>query len=649
MLRLKTSCWKTPRFLPIIRGTVLLSTALLLAIGCKVGPDYVGPPCPKIQNNWSEVTSEQKTGQDAIVHNELPALDDWWTVFNDPTMNLILKTVNEENLDIQIAAQRIYQAEMDYRRARGDLFPRIGAGASFNRTMFPGINSHQYSSSWDLDITTASWEIDVCGQIQRYIESYNAAWQATVEDRNNVKVLILAETARTYIQARLNQELERIAQEDIRDLETYLEKIRARHDAGADCNVELVQAQANLATVKATLPTIQARYLACTTRLASLMGATPERVDELLQQDVGLIPNAPDALAVGIPADIIRRRPDIRALERRIAQQTALVGVQQAELFPKFYVDGAFGLQSADLGDLFRSESLTTTIMPRVSWRVFEFGRIRATIAKQESITEEMRLEYQATVLEASEEVNNAITQYVKLQARYDEQLEAVRNYDEALKLSLALYEAGKREYMVVLDSQRFLLSNRQTLATVHAEAASAVVTLYAALGGGWQVAPQAASSLTAEYLRSDFVPNETLGSIIPGEEINQQGPLSGRNVPESIHKSSIKQSHPIALPPEGQANVSPRRNSRLTNARQYPEDPQPEPSIPAEQFLQEEESTQDNENKTNIDLDVIDGITDDVSKFPIPEQRKSILRSSPAREEKSEIDPLLAGLSAKK
>lgn len=632
MLRLKTSYWKNPRFSPIIRGTVLLSAAMLLAAGCKVGPDYVGPPCPRIQNNWSEVTSEQKTGQEAIVHNELPALDDWWKVFNDPTMDLILKTVNEENLDIQMAAQRIYQAEMDYRRVRGDLFPRLGAGASFNRTMLPG-SPHPYSSSWNLDFgsTMASWEIDVCGQIHRYIESYDAAWQATVEDRNNVKVLILAETARTYISARLNQELERIAKEDIRDLETYLEKIRARHDAGADCNVELVQAQANLATVRATLPTIQARFLACTTRLASLMGTTPERVVEILQQDEGLIPNAPDALAVGIPADILRRRPDIRALERRIAQQTALIGVQQAELYPKFYVDGVFGLQSADLGDLFRSESLTTTIMPRVSWRIFEFGRIRATIAKQESITEEMRLEYQQTVLEASEEVNNAITDYVKLQARYDEQLEAVRNYDEALKLSLALYEAGKREYMVVLDSQRYLLSNRQTLATVHAEAASSVVTLYAALGGGWQVAPQAASSLTADYLRSDFVPYESLGAVIPGEEINHQGPLSGRAVPESIHKSSIKQEHPIALPPEGQTNTPSRKNSRLTNARPYMEN-EPE-----------------EKNTTNIDLEVIEEASDDLSDFPIPEQRKSILRSKPAPADESEMDPLLAGLTSKK
>ncbi len=578
------------------------------------------------------MTSEQKAGQEAIVHNELPALDDWWRVFNDPTMDLILKTVNEENIDIQIAAQRIYQAEMDYRKARGDLFPRLGAGASYNRSLLPG-SPHPYSSSWGLDFgsTTASWELDVCGQIQRYIESYSAAWQATVEDRNNVKVLILAETARTYISARLNQELERIAQEDIRDLETYLEKIRARHDAGADCNVELVQAQANLATVQATLPTIQARYLACTTRLASLMGSTPERVDEILQQDEGVIPNAPDALAVGIPADILRRRPDIRALERRIAQQTALVGVQQAELYPKFYVDGVFGLQSADLGDLFSTDSLTATVMPRVSWRIFEFGRIRASIAKQESITEEMRLEYQQAVLEASEEVNNAITDYVKLQARYDEQLEAVRNYDEALKLSLALYEAGKREYMVVLDSQRFLLSNRQTLATVHAEAASSVVTLYAALGGGWQVAPEAASSLTAEYLRSDFVPYEALGTIIPGEEINQQGPLSGRAVPSSIHESSIKQSHPIALPPEGQSNTPVRKNSRLTNASPYIEE------VPEE------------DNSTNIDLEVIDGVTDDLSEFPIPEQRKSILRSKPAPADESEMDPLLAGLASKK
>lgn len=630
MLRKKTSCKKTSGFRPFIRGAAVLSAIMFLAVGCKVGPDYVGPPTPRVQNNWSEVANEKNNGQETVIHNELPALDDWWKVFNDPTMDLILKTVNEENLDIQIAAQRIYQAEMDYRRVRGDLFPRLGTVATFNRSMNPG-SPHQYSSAWSLDFgsTTASWEIDVCGQIRRYIESYGAGWQATVEDRNNVKVLILAETARTYISARLHQELERIIQQDIRDLETYLEKIRARHDAGADCNVELVQAQANLASVQATLPTTQARYLACTTRLASLMGATPERVEEILSRDQGIIPNAPDALAVGIPADILRRRPDIRALERRIAQQTALVGVQQAELYPKFYVDGVFGLQSAELGDLFRSESLTATIMPRMSWRIFEFGRIRATIAKQESITEEMRLEYQAAVLEASEEINNAITDYVKSEARYDDQLEAVRNYDEALKLSLALYEAGKREYMVVLDSQRHLLANRQTLATVHAEIATSVVTLYAALGGGWQVAPEAASSLSSEFLRADFVPNEVLGSMIPGEEINQQGPLSGRAVPENIHKSSIKQSHPITLPPEGQTQMPSRKKSNITNAQPINGDGE--------------------ETGNVIDADKIDGILDDLSEFPMPTQKRSVIRSAPAPAEEAEIDPLLAGLTKKK
>jgi len=634
MLRGKTSYWKTPCFRPVIRGTIILSTAMLLAAGCKVGPDYVGPPTPKVQHNWTEVQNEQKEGKDATIHNELPALDDWWTVFNDPTMDLLLKTVNEENLDIQIAAQRIYQAEMDYRKVRGDLFPRVGTSLSYSRMMLPGGDgvNHNYASSWDLDFgsTTASWEVDICGQIRRYIESYNAAWQATVEDRNNVKVLLLAETARTYIGARLCQAEEQIARADISDLETYLEKIRARHDAGADCNVELVQAQANLATVQATLPTIQASYMECTTRLASLMGATPERVEELLRQDEGLIPNAPDALAVGIPADILRRRPDIRALERRIAQQSALIGVQRAELYPKFYVDGVFGLQSAELGDLFRSESLTATIMPRMSWRVFEFGRIRATIAKQESVTEEMRLEYQQAVLEASEEINNAITNYVKFQARYYEQLEAVRNYDEALKLSLALYEAGKREYMVVLDSQRYLLSNRQTLATVHAAMATSVVTLYASLGGGWQVDPQAASSLTAEMLRADFVPNETVQTSIPGEEINQQGPLSGRAVPEELHKSSLQDvNHPYSLPPEGQTSATSRQKGRLTNAKPF--------------------TKKENGKKSAVESNILEETTDDLTEFPMPSRQKSIIRNTTEQEDDLEVDPLLSGLSAKR
>lgn len=647
MLR-NLSFWKDPQTRPIVRGTVAFSAAMLLAVGCKVGPDYVAPPAPKVQTNWSEKIFEgrnpQQAGEETMLHNELPALDDWWTVFNDETMNLILKTVNEQNLDIKIAAQRIYQAEMDYQYCRGELFPAIGTDASFRKSMGPGVGAakHTYSAAWTWD-AAASWEVDIFGQIKRYMESYSSAWQATIEDRNNTKMLLLAETARTYINARLFQEEERIVRADIQDLETYLEKIRARHEAGADCNVELVQAQANLATVKASLPAIQASFLECTTRLASLMGATPETVEEILLRDNGYIPNAPDALAIGIPADILRRRPDIRALERRLAQQTALIGAVQAELYPKFYVDGSFGLQAEHLEDLFNSRSITASIMPRLQWRIFEFGRVRCSIAKQESVTEAMRLEYQQAVLEASEEINNAISSYIKLQDQYEEQIDSVRNYDEALKLSLALYEAGKREYMVVLDSQRFLLSNRQSLAMVHAQLASSVVTLYTALGGGWQVDPQAASSLSADFLRSDFVPADQIHLSVPGDGVNQQGAVGNRTLPESLNRSSKPEGgHSYELPPEGQSRKPARKKGTITDVETIDAVPAPAiedaPALPA-----------------------VDGVEDDISAFPIPSAGQSIVKPAPRvssrvlpaaqpRQRKSalssaQVDPLLEGL----
>lgn len=572
MLR-KLSFWKGTDSRIVIRGSVAFSTAMLLAVGCKVGPDYIAPPAPKVQSDWSarqEELNEGATAATAQVRNELPALDDWWTVFHDETLNLLLKTVNEQNIDLKIAAQRIYQAEMDYRYARGELFPAIGTSASFSRAMGAGYGgkTHTYQSSWTWD-ASASWEMDIFGQIKRYVEAYSAAWDATVEDRNNVKMLLLAETARTYINARLFQEEERIVRADIQTQETYLEKIAARKEVGKDSDVELVQAQANLATVRASLPGIQTSFHECVTRLGTLMGATPETVLEILSQNDGFIPCAPDALAVGIPADILRRRPDIRALERRLAQQTALVGAVQAELYPKFYIDGTFGLQAEKLEDLFEGRSITASIMPRLQWRIFEFGRVRCSIAKQESVTEEMRLEYQNAVLEASEEVNNAIMEYIKLQDQYDEQLDSVKNYDEALKLSLDLYETGKREYMVVLDSQRYRLSNRLTLATVHAQLASSVVTLYTALGGGWQIDPESASSLTADYLRSNYVPGNQIQLSVPGEGINRQGPAESRAVtPKVLNSSKPQASYASELPPEGTAKPQTRRNGGgITNA----------------------------------------------------------------------------------
>lgn len=600
MLR-KLSFWKGPDGRLMVRGSVVLSTAVLLAVGCKVGPDYIAPPAPKVQSDWSAKQEEMHEGtptDTSQVHNELPALDDWWTVFHDETLNLLLKTVNEQNLDLKMAAQRIYQAEMDYRYARGELFPAIGTSASFSRAMGPGVGgkTHTYQSNWTWD-AAASWEVDIFGQIQRYVEAYSAAWDATVEDRNNVKMLLLAETARTYINARLFQEEERIVHADIQTQETYLEKIAARKEVGKDSDVELVQAQANLATVRASLPKIQASFHACVTRLGTLMGATPEMVLDILTQDTAFIPCAPDALAVGIPADILRRRPDIRALERRLAQQTALVGATQAELYPKFYIDGTFGLQADRIEDLFEGRSITASIMPRLQWRIFEFGRVRCSIAKQESVTEEMRLQYQYAVLEAAEEVNNAIMEYVKLQDQYDEQLNSVKNYDEALKLSLDLYETGKREYMVVLDSQRYRLSNRLTLANVHAQLASSVVTLYTALGGGWQIDPQSASSLSSDFLRSNFVPGNQIQLSVPGEGINQQGPAEARTSATNILNSSKPQtSYASELPPEGTPKRQNRRNGGITNA------PEAVPMVPE---------------------------ADDLSQYPIPAQNQSILKQA--------------------
>lgn len=626
------SFWRVGLTRPLVRNTFIIGTALLLAVGCKVGPDYIGPPSPKVQSNWSEKTeASQNPENDARLHNELSALDDWWTVFNDETMNLLLKTVNEQNLDIKVAAQRIYQAEMDYRIARGEMFPAIGTDAGFSKSMRNGTSTHNhsYTASWTWD-ASASWEVDVFGQLRRYVEAADDAWQATFEDLNNTKMLLLAETARTYINARLFQEEERIVRADIRDLETYLEKIRARREAGADCNVELVQAQANLATVKASLPLIQAQFGDCVTRLASLMGASPESVQAILLQGDGNIPNAPDALAIGIPADILRRRPDIRALERRLAQQTALVGVRQAELYPKFYIDGSFGLQAENLDDLFEGRSLTASIMPKLQWRIFEFGKIRCSIAKQESVTEEMRLEYQQAVLEAAEEVNNAITYYIKYQAQYEDQVEAVRNYDSALKLSLALYEAGKREYMVVLDSQRYLLANRQSLASVHAQLASSVVTLYTALGGGWQIAPNAMGTMSDAYLRSNFVPEGQIQLSRPGEAINQEGSTYSRNLPQGVKTSSKpKNDRSYDLPPEG------TRDQFMNNGKA------PAPA----QSLQE--------------IPAVKETGDDLSTFPIPDARRSIIEQpssqvgtqvSPSAAPSSYVsDPLLEGLTSKK
>ena len=514
---------------------------LVLITGCKVGPDYCGPPASTAPIEWTQQEKEKER-----VEPQLPALDDWWTVFDDPILTSILADINEQNLTLRAAAWKIYQARASLCATRGDLFPRVGMNAAYSlnkisgeRPGMAGANLISQSWAWGL---SANWEIDVFGQLRRMVEAQEAEVEATEDDYRNVKIVLLADAARTYIDARLCQERMEIIRANIKQQKQFLTIIEARYKAGKDNRQSYAQAMGNLNLIESQYPSVVSEYQACLNRLSVLIGSPPGTVDELMRK-VEAIPVAPDAVAVSVPADILHRRPDIRAMERRIAAQTARIGVAEAEKYPKFFILGSFGLEAAQLKNIFGPRSITASVTPSMQWSIFQFGKIRCYVMVQEGITEQMRYQYQQTVLDAAAEVDNGISSFVNLQQRVKSLEETVLHNREYLQIAERLYAGGRQSFLPVLDAQRTVLQSEETLAVARAGLASSVVQIYRALGGGWQVDP-VASSTTRQVNR--FVNRSADGVGVAsssGDGVNLNGSVRQRNLPDSVARPSQRDS----------------------------------------------------------------------------------------------------------
>ncbi|MDO4573839.1 MAG: efflux transporter outer membrane subunit [Planctomycetia bacterium] len=601
--------------------SLFLLTGLTLLTGCMVGPDYVGPPCPPTPKEWTQNDHKE-------VRPENPAIDDWWMVFDDPVLNTILTAVNEQNLSLRSAAWKVYQARAALCATQGQLFPAIGTDASYSYVKMSGDNKPRgtdlFASTWDWGVS-ANWELDVFGQIKRYIEAQEAEVEATEDDYRNVKMVLMADTARTYIDARLYQERMEIVRANILQQREFLRIIVARFTKGKDSRLDYSQAVANLAAVEASYPSIMSGYRESLNRLSVLMGCPPGTVDELMKK-VEPLPVAPDAVAVSIPADILRRRPDIRAMERRLAAQNARIGVAMAERYPKFYINGSFGLEADRLDDLFNARSFTASVMPSLSWRLLEFGRIRCTIMQQEGLTEQMKYDYQETVLEAAEEVDNAISNYVRLQQRVEYLEETVVRYRQALQLSEQLYSAGRNNYLPVLDSQRYVLEYEELLAVARANLATSVVQIYKALGGGWQVDPvSAGTGQQIDRFRNRYAGEAPTSR--PGESVNTNGPLASRHdLPVEVAKSSSRQSLSTT-----RATLTEEQKANLATTSESPQQ--------GTESMKEIQSAKNLNQQYPLDLQ-----PENTPTTRLPKKAPSVV-IPPTEAPKSQPDPLLEGL----
>lgn len=474
-----------------MKPRILLSLVPVLG-ACVVGPDYRRPDLP------TPTTWEAQDGH--RVSAESADLTRWWASFGDPVLDALVERAARANLDLKQATARVREARAETGIARGARRPEVGNPGSAGRQRlsengpFPVTDpeSSLYRSGFD-----AHWELDLFGGLRRAEEAARAELEASIEDRRDVLVTLLAEVARAYVELRCNQRLETIVRRNVAAARATLELTRTRLVAGMATNLDVARAEALLAVTEAPLPRYEAAEHVAIHRLGLLLGEHPQALASELSVERP-IPAPPDRILVGLPSELLQRRPDVRRAERRLAAATARIGAAVAERYPKVSLSGAFGLESTSLSSLHDAASRAWSIGPSVRWPLFAGGRIAAGIEAQDARAEQALHAYEETLLLALEDVENALVHYLR-EWDHRRALEATAEADRrAVSLSDELYRKGLTSFLDVLEAERGLYEAELLLAESEAASSLHVVSLYKALGGGWESEAEATAGPAA-------------------------------------------------------------------------------------------------------------------------------------------------------
>jgi len=457
----------------------LAGAAIVLScLGCAtVGPDYVKPrdTAPLLWNTDLDESLKAQT-------MDTQALATWWRTLEDPLLGGLIDSAVKGNLDRKEALARLRQARAQRTVAAAGLFPALNAGGSGTKSKQGGSSDVSTSYKANLD---ATWEIDLFGGTRRSVQAAEADLQAAQDDVNAVMVSLCAEVALNYIELRTTQARIAAAQANIAIQEQAVSLEQVRHTAGLSDALAVQQALANLESTRAQIPTLSTSLEASMNALAVLLGETPGAMKRSLAVPLP-IPAVPPQLLVGVPADAVRNRPDVRKAERELAAQTARVGVATAELYPKITLTGSLGTMALSSGDLFTAGSRFYSYGPGISLPIFKAGSLRAAVKVQSALQEQALYRYEASVLTALQEAENAASAYVKELSRRDTLARAVLAAQEAQSLAQDKYVAGLTSFDTVLDAQRTLTTLQDNLAQSTGNVAGNLVQLYKALGGGW-------------------------------------------------------------------------------------------------------------------------------------------------------------------
>lgn len=475
-------------------ATVVLAGALALTLlaGCSVGPDYT-PPETQVPDRWHQELARGLSEGKADLRT-------WWVLLDDPVLDRMIGEAARGNLDLRRAVSRLLEARARVGLAAGEELPSIETQGELERGRLSegvqeelGSSRARTSTLYQLGLD-ASWELDLWGRIGRNVESADAALQATLEDYRDVLVSLFAEVATAYVEIRTLQARIEAAEGNVASQRQTLQLVRDRRRAELASDVEIAQAQLNLATTEALIPQLKTQLQQAIHRLGILLGQPPTALYGRLERRP--LPQPPARVTIGLPADLLRQRPDIRSAERRLAAQTAQIGVATADLYPRFTLSGFLAFQKYGASSFFNNDNIGYGFGPTVIWNVFDGGRIRSNIAIQDAQTEQVLFLYEQTVLQALRETQDALAGYVQESERRDILRRSVVAANDAVRLVTSLYVSGLTDFQNVQDQQRSKFQQEDAFAQSQGLVIQNLIALYRALGGGWApLAEQAAGS----------------------------------------------------------------------------------------------------------------------------------------------------------
>lgn len=463
-----------------MRNLLLIPMMLTLA-ACAVGPDYRSPEVPE---------PSSLVRADEAFYSADPIDAAFWQRFDDPLLTQLVDDTLAANHDLRVGLARYDRSRALLRQSRQDLLPSVTAEAGvanqrLSADQMPGATrGERDSDSFDAGVA-AFWELDFFGRVRRSVEAQRAEVEASAADLHALQVVVVAELVDSYFQLRGMQEQHRVARANAENQRESLALVNARLDAGRGIEFDSVRARAQLETTLSRIPALEGEIAALTHRIAVLSGKPPGELVAVLEEPAPL-PALPDRVATGLPGELLRRRPDIVAAERRLEVASARIGIATADLYPRFTLSGLLGTQAATTGDLFSRDSETRLVALGIDWSFLDMGRVRARMAAADADADANLALYEQTILRALEETETALARYAQARREREHLQDAAEASAEAARQARQRFEVGVVDFLQVIDAERSRLEIEDSLARSHTRSATALVGLYKALAGGW-------------------------------------------------------------------------------------------------------------------------------------------------------------------